>query len=102
MEQKNVLLSALSVGVGVGLGAGLGLRSGLLGNHESCDKLYDEQIEQEFLRLVIDGKECKETFQEFPYYLRWLNILTISCYQEYYRLYFTCKKSNYFIWIYFA
>ncbi|XP_028752013.1 uncharacterized AAA domain-containing protein C16E9.10c isoform X2 [Neltuma alba] len=68
MEHKHVLLSAL--GVGVGLGAGLGLSSGLVGgNRESADKLYGEQIEQELLRLVIDGKECKETFQDFPYYL---------------------------------
>ncbi|KAK4253992.1 hypothetical protein QN277_009430 [Acacia crassicarpa] len=67
MENKLVFLSALSVGVGIG--AGLGLSSGLGGIRESGDKLYDEQIEQELLRLVIDGKECEETFQEFPYYL---------------------------------
>ncbi|XP_028752015.1 ATP-dependent zinc metalloprotease FTSH, chloroplastic [Neltuma alba] len=67
MEHKHVLLSAL--GVGVGLGASLGLSSGLGGNHESGDELYGEQIEQELLRQVIDGKECKETFQEFPSYL---------------------------------
>ncbi|XP_028751224.1 uncharacterized protein LOC114754176 isoform X2 [Neltuma alba] len=69
MEQKHVLLSALSVGVG--LGVGIGLSSGQVvqkwvgGNHALCG----EQIEQELLRLVIDGKECKETFEEFPYYL---------------------------------
>ncbi|XP_028752017.1 uncharacterized AAA domain-containing protein C16E9.10c [Neltuma alba] len=67
MEHKHVLLSAL--GVGVGLGASLGLSSGLGGIRESGDELYGEQIEQELLRQVIDGKECKETFQEFPYYL---------------------------------
>ncbi|KAI9105190.1 hypothetical protein K1719_022719 [Acacia pycnantha] len=67
MEHKQVFLSALSVGVGIG--AGLGLSSGLGGIRDSGDKLYDEQIVQELLRLVIDGKECEETFQEFPYYL---------------------------------
>ncbi|KAK4253994.1 hypothetical protein QN277_009432 [Acacia crassicarpa] len=67
MENKQVFLSALSVGVGIG--AGLGLSSGLGGIRESGGKLYDEQIVLELLRLVIDGKECEETFQEFPYYL---------------------------------
>ncbi|XP_054777752.1 peroxisomal ATPase PEX6-like isoform X2 [Prosopis cineraria] len=67
MEHKHVLLSALSVGVG--LGAGLRLSSGLGGDHESGDELYGEQIEQELMRQVIDGKECEETFQQFPYYL---------------------------------
>ncbi|XP_028793480.1 uncharacterized protein LOC114749156 [Neltuma alba] len=69
MEHKPMLLTAF--GVGVGLGASLGLSSGLVGggNGEAGDELYGEQIEQELLRQVIDGKECKETFQEFPYYL---------------------------------
>ncbi|MED6218465.1 hypothetical protein PIB30_026800 [Stylosanthes scabra] len=70
MEQKHVLLSALSVGVG--LGVGLGLRSGhkwVGGNHDS-DELLEEQIVQELKKLIIDGKNSKVTFDEFPYYLR--------------------------------
>ncbi|KAJ6677224.1 AAA ATPASE putative [Salix viminalis] len=47
MEQKHMLLSALSVGVGVA-----------------------EQIEQELMRQVVDGRDSKVTFEEFPYYLR--------------------------------
>ncbi|XP_028767657.1 peroxisomal biogenesis factor 6 isoform X2 [Neltuma alba] len=67
MEQKNVLLSAL--GIGVGFGAGLGFSSGLGGNSDEEEELWNEQVKQELMRQVIDGKECKETFQDFPYYL---------------------------------
>lgn len=73
MEQKHVLLSALSVGVGVGVG--LGLASGQTvskwtGCSSSADSITAEAIEQELLRQVVDGRDCKVTFDEFPYYLR--------------------------------
>lgn len=73
MEQKHVLLSALSVGVG--LGVGLGLSSGQtvskwVGGNWPLDEISAEQIEQELMRQVVDGKESKVTFDEFPYYLR--------------------------------
>lgn len=72
MEQKHVLLSALSVGVGVGVG--LGLASGQTvskwtGCSSSADSITAEAIEQELLRQVVDGRDCKVTFDEFPYYL---------------------------------
>ncbi|XP_054778602.1 LOW QUALITY PROTEIN: uncharacterized protein LOC129286651 [Prosopis cineraria] len=67
MEHSQVLLSALSIGLGVG--AGLGLSSRLEWNVSSSEELWNEQVEQELLRNVIDGQECKETFQDFPYYL---------------------------------
>ncbi|GAB2265137.1 hypothetical protein Dimus_000202 [Dionaea muscipula] len=69
MEQKSLLLSALSVGVGVGVG--LGLASGqTVGKWVgSNDGVTAEQIEQELIRQVVDGKESKVTFDEFPYYL---------------------------------
>lgn len=72
MEQKHVLLSALSVGVG--LGVGLGLSSGQtvskwVGGNRSLDEISSEQIEQELMRQVLDGKDSKVTFDEFPYYL---------------------------------
>ncbi|KAL1342439.1 uncharacterized protein [Arachis hypogaea] len=70
MEQKHVLLSALTVGVG--LGVGLGLSSGQKwvggGSHDS-DELPGEQIVQELKKQIIDGKNSKVTFDEFPYYL---------------------------------
>jgi hypothetical protein len=73
MEQKHILLSALSVGVG--LGVGLGLSSGQtvskwVGGNWSLDEISAEQIEQELMRQVVDGKDSKVTFDEFPYYLR--------------------------------
>ncbi|GFY83295.1 P-loop containing nucleoside triphosphate hydrolases superfamily protein [Actinidia rufa] len=72
MEQKHILLSALSAGVGLGLG--LRLASGPTvskwAGYGSSEGITGEQIEQELLRLVVDGKESKITFDEFPYFLR--------------------------------
>ncbi|CAK7324826.1 unnamed protein product [Dovyalis caffra] len=72
MEQKRMLLSALSVGVGVGMG--LGLASGQkvsrwAGGNGSVDGVTAEQIEQELMKQVVDGRDSKVTFDEFPYYL---------------------------------
>ncbi|KAK9292433.1 hypothetical protein L1049_020403 [Liquidambar formosana] len=72
MEQKHILLSALSVGLGVGVG--LGLASGQTvsrwtGLNCSLDGITAEQIEQELSRQVLDGRESKVTFDQFPYYL---------------------------------
>ena len=76
MEQKHIFLSALSVGVGVGVG--LGLASGQAvrrwtgsgSGSGSSDAVNAEKMEQELLRLVVDGSESQVTFEEFPYYLR--------------------------------
>lgn len=73
MEQKHIFLSALSVGVGVGVG--LGLSSGQavskwVNGNCSADEVTAEQIEQELMRQVLDGRDSKVTFEEFPYYLR--------------------------------
>ncbi|XP_048230423.1 putative cell division cycle ATPase [Ricinus communis] len=72
MEQKHILLSALSVGVGVGVG--LGLASGQTvgrwtGKNLSQNALTAENMEQEMLRQVMDGRESGITFDQFPYYL---------------------------------
>ncbi|XP_076946369.1 uncharacterized protein LOC143617816 [Bidens hawaiensis] len=78
MEQKHILLSALSVGVGVGVGIGVNKWS--TGGVD--DGVTAAQIEQELLRIVVDGKDEKDTLKEFPYYLsertRWL--LTSAAY----------------------
>ncbi|KAK6936757.1 ATPase, AAA-type, core [Dillenia turbinata] len=71
MEQKHILLSALSVGVG--LGVGLGLASGctvskLTGSISPEAALLD-QILNELHRLVIDGRHTNVTFDDFPYFL---------------------------------
>jgi hypothetical protein len=81
MEQKHMLLSALSVGVGVGMG--LGLASGQkvsrwAGGNGSIDGVTVEQIEQELMRQVLDGRESEVTFDEFPYYLRQDNVFLFS------------------------
>ncbi|KAK4384909.1 Spastin [Sesamum angolense] len=73
MEQKHVLLSALSVGVGVGLGLVSGSAVGRWTGGSSSvvgDGISVDEIELELLRLVSDGKESKVTFEDFPYYLR--------------------------------
>lgn len=73
MEQKHVLLSALGVGVGVGLGWASGSAVGKWAGITSSavvDGVSAEEIEAELLRLIVDGKESKVTFDDFPYYLR--------------------------------
>lgn len=73
MEQKSILLSAL--GVGVGVGVGLGLASGQTvskwaGVGSASNALTLENMEQEMLRQIVDGRESQVTFDQFPYYLR--------------------------------
>ena len=73
MEQKHIFLSAL--GVGVGVGVGLGLSSGQavgkwVGGNGSSDEITGQNIEQELIRQLLDGKNSNVTFAEFPYYLR--------------------------------
>ncbi|XP_028752011.1 uncharacterized AAA domain-containing protein C16E9.10c-like, partial [Neltuma alba] len=67
MEQKNVLLSALGIGFWFWSRAWIQFRLG--GNSDEEEDLWNEHVKQELMRQVIDGKECKETFQDFPYYL---------------------------------
>ncbi|XP_065868965.1 uncharacterized protein [Euphorbia lathyris] len=72
MEQKHYILSALSVGVGVGVGLKLASGQNLnrlgIGNGVS-DDVTAEQIEQELIRQIVDGRKSSVTFDEFPYYL---------------------------------
>ncbi|KAL5744726.1 hypothetical protein ACOSQ2_027842 [Xanthoceras sorbifolium] len=77
MEQKSLLLSALSVGVGVGVGLGLAsgqsvskwTGSSFSSLSSSMEGVNGEQIERELLRQVVDGKDSNITFDEFPYFL---------------------------------
>ncbi|KAK7318165.1 hypothetical protein RJT34_02864 [Clitoria ternatea] len=73
MEQKSILISALSVGVGVGVGIGLasGQTVGKWGANtfSSNTVVTAEKMEQEMLRLVVDGRQSNATFDKFPYYL---------------------------------
>lgn len=73
MEQKGILLSAL--GVGMGVGVGLGLASGQTvskwtGNDTMSNGVTPYRVEQELLRQIVDGRDSKVTFDQFPYYLR--------------------------------
>nr|GMD53786.1 nuclear valosin-containing protein-like [Ipomoea batatas] len=71
MEQKRLFMSALGVGVGVGLGlaSGQAINKWTGANSSPAEGLTADQIEQELRRLVVDGKDCKVTFDDFPYYL---------------------------------
>ncbi|CDY51824.1 BnaC03g15360D [Brassica napus] len=84
MEQKSVLLSALGVGVGLGIGLASGQSLGRWANGSGSveDDLTGEQIEQELVRQIIDGRESTVTFDEFPYFLseRTRVLLTSSAY----------------------
>ncbi|WOH06714.1 hypothetical protein DCAR_0626142 [Daucus carota subsp. sativus] len=83
MEQKHLLISALSVGVGVGLGLASGPAvSKLTGANAPLPGATADQIEHELSRLVQDGKESNVTFEDFPYYLseRTRMLLTSAAY----------------------
>lgn len=76
MEQKHIITALSAVGLGVGVG--LGLASGQTVSRwaapihpsSSSSGITADQIEQELMRQVVDGKDSKATFDEFPYYLR--------------------------------
>ncbi|KAI3751117.1 hypothetical protein L2E82_22163 [Cichorium intybus] len=80
MEQKHILLSALSVGVGVGVGVGLGVNKWSSGGLE--EGVTAAQIEHELIRLIVDDSDEKVTFKEFPYYIseRTRALLTSAAY----------------------
>ena len=79
-----MLLSALGVGVGLGIGLASGQSLGRWANGSGSveDDLTGEQIEQELVRHIIDGRESTVTFDEFPYFLseRTRVLLTSSAY----------------------
>ncbi|KAL8095818.1 hypothetical protein AgCh_036980 [Apium graveolens] len=84
MENKHILISALSVGVGVGLGLASGqtVSKWAGGANAPLPGVTADQIEQELSRLVQDGKESNVTFEDFPYYLseRTRMLLTSAAY----------------------
>ncbi|KAI9086605.1 hypothetical protein K1719_031466 [Acacia pycnantha] len=96
MEQKHVLLSALSLGVGVGVGFGLSSGQVLQKWVGWNPTLCGEQIEQELFRLLIDGNECKETLEHFPYYLseRTRDLLTSAAFVHLKQLHFSKHTRN--------
>ncbi|MED6156469.1 hypothetical protein PIB30_014688 [Stylosanthes scabra] len=76
MEQKSLLISALSVGVGVGVGIGLASGQSLgstwastASSSSNSNAITPIKLEQEMLKLVLDGRDSNVTFDHFPYYL---------------------------------
>ncbi|GJR05671.1 hypothetical protein Tco_0528655, partial [Tanacetum coccineum] len=76
MENKQLFMSALSVGIGVGVGLGMGKTvSRWTGGDDSSSSsggssgLTPQTMEREMLSMIVDGKDSKITFDEFPYYL---------------------------------
>ncbi|CAJ2676501.1 unnamed protein product [Trifolium pratense] len=76
MEQKSLLISALSVGVGVGIGLASGQTVSKWGgpayyssSSSSNSVITADQIQHEMLRLIVDGRDSNVTFDKFPYYL---------------------------------
>ncbi|GAV85097.1 AAA domain-containing protein [Cephalotus follicularis] len=73
MEQRNILLSALSVGVGVGVGIGLASSQSMGkwggATSSSSNAITADKMEHEIMRLIVDGRETNVTFDQFPYYL---------------------------------
>lgn len=69
MDQKNIFLSALGVGVGVGIGLASG-QTVSKWTSSSSNAVTVDIMEQEMLNTIVDGRDSKVTFDEFPYYLR--------------------------------
>ncbi|KAK1409003.1 hypothetical protein QVD17_41229 [Tagetes erecta] len=71
MENKHLFMSALSVGLGVGVGLGMGktVSRWTSGDDSSGIGLTPQTMEREMLSMIVDGKDSKITFDEFPYYL---------------------------------
>lgn len=71
MESKHIMMSALGIGVGVGIGLASGqtVSRWASGGSPSVG-VTPQNMEREMLNLIVDGKESKVTFDQFPYYLR--------------------------------
>ncbi|KAI3677400.1 hypothetical protein L2E82_51683 [Cichorium intybus] len=61
-------VSALSVGIGIGVGRTVSRLTA--GNDSSTNALTPQMMERQMLGMIMDGKDSKVTFYEFPYYLR--------------------------------
>lgn len=73
MDPKNFLVSAFSVGVGVGVGLSLASKqASFFSSNPLPSGATGERIEQDLLKQIVGGKSSNVTFDEFPYYLRWL------------------------------
>ncbi|XP_076895601.1 uncharacterized protein LOC143548273 [Bidens hawaiensis] len=71
MEQRHAFMSALSVGIGIGVGLGVGRTVGRLtnGGESSANAITPQIMEREMRTIIVDGRDSKVTFDEFPYYI---------------------------------
>ncbi|KAI3756400.1 hypothetical protein L1987_56220 [Smallanthus sonchifolius] len=69
--EGRAFVSALSVGIGIGVGLGMGRTVNRLtsGGDSSANGVTPQIMEREMLSMIIDGRDSKVTFYEFPYYL---------------------------------
>ncbi|GJR83283.1 putative adenosinetriphosphatase [Tanacetum coccineum] len=69
--EGRAFMSALSVGIGIGVGLGVGRTVNRLasGGDSATSGLTPQAMEREMLSLIMDGRDSKVTFYEFPYYL---------------------------------
>lgn len=72
MEHGRAFVGALSVGIGIGVGLGVGRTVNRLtnGNDSLTNGLTPQMMEREMITMIMDGRDSKVTFYEFPYYLR--------------------------------
>nr|GEU92359.1 hypothetical protein [Tanacetum cinerariifolium] len=80
--EGRAFVSALSVGIGIGVGLGVGRTVNRLasGGDSAASGLTPQAMEREMLSLIMDGRDSKVTFYEFPYYLseQTRSLLTMS------------------------
>ncbi|KAI5006071.1 hypothetical protein ZWY2020_033314 [Hordeum vulgare] len=71
MEGKHMVMSAVGIGIGVGVGLGLASTPWAGGGSGGPARagVTLERVEHELRRLIVDGRDSKVTFDEFPYYL---------------------------------
>jgi hypothetical protein len=70
MEHGSIIASA--VGVGVGVGVGIGLVSSRLTGLATGGGATAAEVEAELRCLVVDGRDVGVSFDDFPYYLRFV------------------------------
>ncbi|KAK1381726.1 transitional endoplasmic reticulum ATPase-like [Heracleum sosnowskyi] len=68
-NQKNLYLSAIGVGIGVGIGLASGQAVSKWTGGSDSSAITPPIMEQEMLNLIVDGRDSKVTFDDFPYYL---------------------------------
>lgn len=84
MDHSSSILASAAVGIGVGVGLGLAsARFSAAGrNPGPTGGPTPAEVEAELRRLIVEGRNTGVTFDDFPYYLRyvWGSVLPKSRY----------------------